>query len=334
MLKPKLLKAITFLAISSCCIPAFAKEYPARDLQGVIQWGAGGGTDGFSRAVTPNVEPHLGKEVVMVNKPGGTGAIATQYVYSRPSDGYTLLYGAENPQLYGVLGLSKLSYNDFYPVNILARAQVVIVANTKTPWNSFKELVDDAKSRPGKVKMGSTGPGGVPYVVGKLMQTVTGFDVTSVPFKGDGPGLTALLGGHIDFMPSVISACSEHIRAGRVKILAVVDAEPLTGEIAAPPITQDFPAFEKYVPWGPFFGVWVKKNVSDDIKAKLVDAYHKGAGSDRFKEYVEAKEAVLMNISGDEAQEFLDRWQSVTAWLLFEANATKVSPEKLGIPKP
>lgn len=334
MFKKRLLKAVTLLAISTCCFPAFAKDYPTRDLQGVIQWGAGGSTDGFSRAVTPNVEPYLGKEVVMVNKPGGTGAIATQFVHSRRSDGYTLLYGAENPQLYGVLGLSKLSYNDFYPINILARAQVVIVANNDTPWNSFKELVEDAKKRPGKVKMGSTGPGGVPYVVGKLMQTVTGFDVTAVPFKGDGPGLTALLGGHVDFMPAVISACSEHIRAGRVKVLAVVDDTALDGEFKVPAITDDFPAFKKYVPWGPFFGVWCKKDVPDDIKAKLVDAYHKGASSDRFQEFVAAKEAVVLNISGEEAQTFLNRWQSVTTWLLHDANATKVSPADLGIPKP
>ncbi len=315
--------------------PLIAADYPTRDLQGVIMWGAGGSTDNFARAVTPNVEPALGKDIVLTNKPGGTGAIATQFVYSSRSDGYTLLYGAENPQLYGVLGLSKLSYDDFYPVNILARGQVVIITRNDTPWKTFKDLIEDAQANPGKLKMGTTGPGGVPYVVGKLMQTVTGFDVASVPFAGDGPGITALLGGHIDFMPTVISASSEHIRAGRVRALAVVDSAPITvagAEIA--PITQDYPAFDKYVPWGPFFGVWCKKDVPDDIKQKLTSAFASGASSDRFKEFVANNEAVLMNISGDEAQAFLDKWRSITTWLLHDAGATKVSPEKLGIPKP
>jgi tripartite-type tricarboxylate transporter receptor subunit TctC len=316
-------------------VPAMAADFPTRDLQGVIQWGAGGGTDGFSRAVTPNVEPFLGHEIVLVNKPGGTGAIATQYVASARADGYTLLYGAENPQLYGVLGLSDLSYDDFYPVNILARGQVVIIAGVDSPWKSLRDLVQDAQSRPGMIKMGSTGPGGVPYVVGKLMQTVTGFDVAAVPFQGDGPGITALLGGHIDFMPTVISASSEHIRAGRVKVLAVVDSVPLKfGDISIPPITENYPGFEKYVPWGPFFGVFCKKDVPAEVKAKLTEAFQKGAGSERFKDFVATKESVLMNINGDEAVQFLKKWQSVTAWLLHDAGATKVSPAELGIAKP
>ena len=88
--------------------PALAADYPEKDLQGVIMWGAGGATDNVARAITPLVEPHLGQQIVLINKPGGTGAIATQYVYSRPANGYTLLYGAENPQLHGVLKLSQL----------------------------------------------------------------------------------------------------------------------------------------------------------------------------------------------------------------------------------
>lgn len=327
--------SIMFVLILFMAAPLSAAEYPSKDLKGIIMWGAGGGTDGMSRALTPNVEPHLGQEVVLVNKPGGTGAIATQYVHSSRSDGYTLLFGAENPQNYGILGLSKLSYDDFFPVTIMARGQVAIVANINKPWNSFKDLVNDAQAHPGKVKMGTTGPGGVPYVVGKLVETVTGFDVASVPFKGDGPGITALLGGHIDFIPVNLGAASEHIRAGRVKALAVLDKKALdNGDFTIPAITDDFPAFDKYVPWAPFFGVWCKKDVPQDAKDKLVTAFAKGVESERFKEFVASKDAIMMNISGKEADEFLNKWRSVTAWLLQDAGATKVSPADLGIPRP
>ena len=114
-----------------------------------------------------------------------------------------------------------------------------------------------------------------------------------------------------------------------------LDKEALVNaDYTIPPITQDFPAFDKYVPWAPFFGVWCKKDVPQDAKDKLVEAFAKGVASDRFKEYVASKDAVLMNISGDEAQAFLNKWRSVTAWLLHDAGATKVSPEELGIPKP
>ena len=335
MLQKKGLGLLLMLVVLTWAVSVGAAGFPERSLQGIIMWGAGGGTDGVSRAITPNVEPILGKDIVMVNKPGGTGAIATQFVYSSASDGYTLLFGAENPQLYGVLELSKLSYDDFYPVNVLARGQVVIIANNDMPWKSLKDLVEDAQKRPGKIKMGSTGPGGVPYVVGMLMKTVTGFDVAPVPFDGDGPGITALLGGHVDFIPVNLAAASEHIRAGRVRPLAVVDSKELVGNgYTVPPITQDYPGFGKYVPWGPFFGVWCKKDVPDDAKKVLVDAFKKGAEADRFKEFVASKDAVLMNISGDEAAAFLKKWQAVTTWLLQDAGATKVSPADLGIPRP
>lgn len=314
--------------------PAMAADYPTKDLQGVIMWGAGGATDNVARAITPLVEPFLGQEIVLINKPGGTGAISTQFVYSRPADGYTLLYGAENPQLHGVLKLSKLDYKDFYPVNVLARGVGVIVANNDTPWNSFKELVEDAKKRPGEIKMGSTGPGGLPYTVGSMIQAVTGFDVIRVPFDGEGPGVTALMGGHVDIMPVGLTAVREHIRAGRVKTLAVVSKEPIPGIEELPLITHDFPDFNRYLPWGPFYGIWCKRDVSADAKQKLVEAFQKGASQEKFQKFIADFGAVMMNISGDEADAFLKKWQSVSTWLLHDAGSTKVSPEELGIPKP
>ena len=315
--------------------PVTAANYPSRSLQGIIMWGAGGAMDNVSRAIVPNVEPFLGKEIVLVNKPGGTGAIATQAVFSSRADGYNLLFGAENPQLYRVLGLSQLDYKDFYPVNVLARGLTVVLVGADSPWTSLTDLVNDANQRPGKIKMGSTGPGGVPYVVGKLMETVTGFEVTAVPFKGEGPGITALLGGHVDFIPAGLAAASEHIRSGRVRALAVVDSTPLQlGDITIPAITDSFSAFSKYVPWGPFYGVFSRNNIPSEAKTVLVEAFQKGAQSERFQNFVKANNLVLMNIYGDEASDYVKKWQSITTWLLHDAGATKVSPEKLNIPKP
>lgn len=313
---------------------AAAADYPAKNVQGIIMWGAGGATDNVARALTPNVEKYFGKQLVLINKPGGTGAIATQYVNSRPSDGYTLLIGAENPQVYRILGLSKLDYKDFYPVTILGHGVGVIVTHKDAPWNSFKELVEDSKKRPGKIKMGSTGPGGLPYTVGAMTQNVVGMKVTSVPFAGEGPGVTALQGGHVDFMPAGLTAVREHIRAGRLKALAVVAAEPVEGMEEIPTITQDYPEFNDYLPWGPFYGVFCKRDVPAEVKQKLSEAFTKGAAEEKFQIFLKDFGAVPMNISGDEADVFLQKWQSVTNWMYQYAGATKVSPEELGIPKP
>jgi tripartite-type tricarboxylate transporter receptor subunit TctC len=332
MIKSKLAAAAALTIASVVC--ASAQQFPTRDLAGSIMWGAGGAMDVVSRAITPLTEPHLGKSIVLSNRTGGTGAIATVYVNSRPSDGYNLLYGAENPQLYKVLGLAEIDYGDFYAVNILARGVGVIVVRSEAPWKSLKELIEDARKRPGLVKMGTTGVGGLPHTIGSMLQTLIKFDVTAVPFDGEGPGITALLGGHVDFMPVGIGAAAEHVKSGRIKALSVVNAEPVAAIPSATPITAEYPEFGKYLPWGPFYGVFVKRDTPDAIKKVLTEAFKKGAENPKFKEIMEARGNVMMNVSGDEADKFTTRWRSVTSWVLQEAGAAKVSPEKLGIPKP
>jgi tripartite-type tricarboxylate transporter receptor subunit TctC len=194
--------------------------------------------------------------------------------------------------------------------------------------------VEDAQKRPGEIKMGSTGPGGLPFTIGAMVKTVASIDVKTVPFDGDGPGITALLGGHVDFFPTGLAAAREHIRAGRLKVLAVVNDQSITGMEDVPLITQDYPEFKKYLPWGPFYGVFCKRDVPEDAKKKLTEAFQKAADTDQFKEFIAGKGNLMMNVSGDEADAFLKRYQSVTTWLLHDAGATKVSPADLGIPKP
>ena len=278
--------------------------------------------------------PSWGKQIVLVNKPGGAGAVSTQYVYSQPADGYTLLYGAYNPELHGVLKVADLSYDEFYPIVILNYDVGIIVANADAPWNTFKELVDDAKKKPGEIKMGSTGPGGLPFVVGAMAQSITKYEITQVPFGGTGPGITALLGGHIDFMPVSISGAGEHLRSGRIKVLAVISDTPVAGHEEMRLITDDYPEFKQFLPWGPYWGVFCKKEVPDDAKKVLVDAFHKGADDAQFKKFIADFGALHLNINGDEALKYMKHWKSVTTWLLHDAGATEVSPADLGIPRP
>jgi tripartite-type tricarboxylate transporter receptor subunit TctC len=309
--------------------------YPDRELTGVIMWGAGGATDVVARALTPHAEAALGRKIVLVNKPGGTGAISTNFVTNAPADGYTLLYGAENPQLHQVLALADFGYEKFYPVSILGRGVAVIVVKADAPWKTLKEFVDDAKAKPGKLKMGSTGPGGLPHTVGSMLNSVTKFQVISVPFDGEGPGMTALLGGHVDMMPVGVGAAAENIKAGRVKALAVIDADATTiAGTSIPPVTKDFPEFGKYLPWGPFYGVFVRRDTPDDVKAVLVKAFKTAADNAQFKTLMVERGNVPMSASGNEADAFLKKWQSVTTWVLQDVGATKASPEKFGIAKP
>lgn len=321
-------------AIAVAWAGAALAEYPEREVLGVVMWGAGGATDTVARAVNPAAEAALGKPIVVLNKAGGAGAISTAFVAAAPADGYTLLYGAENPQLHGVMGVSELDYSDFTPINILGRGGAVITVPAESEYQTLEDLLADIAANPGEVKMGSTGPGGLPSTIGALIANETDFDVIAIPFDGEGPGLTAMLGGEVDFMPTGISAAAEQIRGGLVRALAVVNTEPVDSLPDVPPITDALPAMEKYLPWGPFYGVFVRADVPEDVTAKLVEVYRTAAQDPGFVELMENRGNVVMNISGAEAEDFLDRWQRVTTWVLQDTGAAKVSPESLGIPRP
>ena len=313
---------------------AQAADFPEKDLSGIIQWGAGGGTDNVARAVTPLVEKYLGKQIVLQNKPGATGAVAVQWVHNQAADGYTLLYGAENPTLYKVLDISQLDYKDFEPIIILCRGIGVVTCNVNAPWKTLNDLFADAKSRPGVIKMGSTGPGGLAHVASCMMKAVDGVTFNHIVFPGDGPVSTAMMGGHIQVSTPSAMACRENIRAGRVRALAVIADEPVAGLEDVPLITKDHPQYKKFLPWGYFFGVWVKKNTPAAAREKLVAAFKKGSQEPKFQELLKNIGAVYMGISGAEAEKYIAHYQSVTTWLLHDAEATKASPAKFGIPKP
>lgn len=322
------------LALSATAVTANA-AFPDRELAGVIMWGAGGATDVVARGLAPHADAALGKKIVLTNRPGGTGAISTNFVLNAPADGYTLLFGAENPQLHQVLQLADFGYEKFYPVSILGRGVAVVVVKSDSPWNSLKDFVEDAKKRPGKLKMGSTGPGGLPHTVGSMLNAVTKFQVISVPFDGEGPGMTALMGGHVDMMPVGVGAAAENIKAGRVKALAVIDADGMSvGGQNVPSVTRDYPEFAKFLPWGPFYGVWVRRDTPADVTAVLVKAFKTAATNPQFVTLMKDRGNIPMDISGAEADAFLKKWQSVTTWVLQDVGATKASPDKFGIPKP
>lgn len=311
-----------------------ADEFPEREVLGVVMWGAGGATDTVARAINPAAEEALGKPIVVLNKAGGAGAISTSFVNAAPADGYTFLYGAENPQLHPIMGVADLDYSQFYPVRILGRGVAVIVVPADSKYQSMEELLADIAANPGNVLMGSTGPGGLPSTVAALIGNSSEFDVTAIPFDGEGPGLTAMLGNEVDFMPAGISAAAEQIKAGTMRALAVVNDAPVDSLGGVPAITEALPDMAKYLPWGPFYGVFVRDEVPDDVKAKLVDTFETASQSEQYQTLMANKGNVLMDLSGDEAEAFLKKWQQVTAWVLQDTGAAKVDPESLGIMRP
>lgn len=329
----KLIGALVAFGLSASV--ATAQEYPTKEIQGIIQWGAGGSTDTVMRSVTPHAEEALGGTVVMQNMTGAVGAIALNYVAAADADGYTLLMGAENPLLYKIMGLGDEDYSAFTPINILARGTPMLVANNDAPFDDYAGMLAYIADNPGELKFGSTGPGGLPSVITAMINTVEGeIDVINVPYDGDGPALTALQGGAVDVYPAVLGAAIEGIRAGNMKPLLIFDTETNATLPEVQIATDANDGYSTYLPWGPFFGVFAPNGTPDDIIAALTEAYAVGAEHPDFVALMDGRGFTMMNISGDEATAFLTKWQQGTAWLLDDAGLTQASPEEFGIARP
>lgn len=323
--------AVVALGLSGAAALA---EYPTKDIQGIIQWGAGGSTDIVARAIAPQAATVLGGNIVMQNVTGGVGAIGLNRVADADEDGYSLLFGAENPLLYKVMGLGDKDYSDFVPVNIIARGVPILVAHPDAPFNTFAELVEYATANPRMVKVGSTGPGGLPSVVTAMITSKTPMELTFVPYDGDGPALTGLQGGAIDVMPAVLGAAIEGIKGGTMKPIAIFDTQGVDQLPDVPAITESNPEFAEMLPWGPFFGVFAKKGTPDDVTAELVTAFAEAAKTPDFVALIEARGFRMLSLAGTEAETFLNDWQATTSWLVWDAGLAKNSPEDFGIVKP
>jgi tripartite-type tricarboxylate transporter receptor subunit TctC len=313
---------------------AQAQNYPERDVTAVIQWGAGGGTDVAMRGYAPYAEEALGKKIILQNKPGASGAIGANFVLQQPSDGYTILMGAEPQALFRVMKMAEFDYDQFYPVNIAAIANtILLVAKPDAPWNTMQDLLSHVQANPKKVKQYIAGQGTVPYTVNTMVSSLTKFETILVPFDGDGPAIAALQGGHVDIGFIASGAAIEHIKAGRLKALGVLDNKPFQG-IAPMTDAPSLKGLPKYLPWGSWYGVFVKKDTPEPVKAKLVAAFKKAGDNPQYRKMMEGRGTTMLNIGGAEAEQFIKKWQSTTAWLYQNAGTAKVDPATLGIAKP
>ncbi|MCW5652638.1 tripartite tricarboxylate transporter substrate binding protein [Hydrogenophaga sp.] len=326
--------AAAALAAATLGTPALAQNYPERDVTAIIQWGAGGGTDVAMRGYAPYAEEALGRKIVLQNRPGAAGAIGANFVLQQPADGYTLLMGAEPQALFRVMGMADFDYDRFYPINIAAIANTIfVVTRPDSPFNTMQDLLSHVQANPKKLKQYMAGQGTTPFTVNTMVSSLTKFETIPVPFDGDGPAIAALQGGHIDFGFIASGAVIEHVRAGRLKALGVLDNKPYQG---IPPMT-DAPSLRglpKYLPWGPWYGVFVRKETPEPVKARLVAAFKKAGDNPQYRKLMEGRGTTMLNIGGAEAEAFIRKWQSTTAWLYQGAGTAKVDPATLGIPKP
>ena len=201
-----------------------AQDWPARPLRMVVPYAAGGLPDTMARIVGVRLAEALGQQVLVENRGGAGGIAGTDQVAKSPPDGYTLLVAdvgqlAINPHVYTRLPYDALK--DLAAVSLIGTTSLFLVANPAVPAGSFGELVALARSRPGQLNYGSSGTGSIHHLATEALKAALKLDIVHVPYKGMGQAVPALLGGQVSILYSALPAIESHVKAGKLKLLAI-----------------------------------------------------------------------------------------------------------------
>lgn len=311
--------AVVVLGMSS----AFA-AYPDKNLTCVIQWGAGGGTDNLMRPLCSLAEKELGVSLVMQNMTGGVGSIATQYVYDQKADGYTLLIGAENPAIYDALKISKLTYDNFIPAFLVGDETAGIIVSKNSKFKNIKDLIDYALANPNKVRFAITGTGGSQWMIATFIQHVTGAKFKMIPYDSDSSVRTAVTGGECDVTSCKIQSGIEAHKAGQIKYISMFASKHPEAMPDIPLITDTYPKFKQYMPWGcAFYGVFVKEGTDSKFVARLGDAFKKAFANPTYLSLLKQYQINPMGVVGKEASKYINGWRTKTVKVLKDSGAIK-----------
>jgi tripartite-type tricarboxylate transporter receptor subunit TctC len=261
------LSAAALAALACAGSSAFALDYPTRPVRWIVGYPPGGATDIMARLIGHRLSEKLGQQFVIENKPGAGNNIGTEAVVNAPADGYTVLLvnpaNAINATLY-----AKLNFNfirDIAPVAGIARVPNVMTVHPDVPAKTVAEFIAYAKANPGKINMASSGNGTSVHLSGEMFKALTGVQMQHVPYRGSAPAMTDMIAGQVqvifDNMPSVL----QHIKAGKLRALAVTTAARSPELPDTPTVAETVPGYEASA----WFGMGAPKNTPPEVIAVL-----------------------------------------------------------------
>lgn len=265
---------------------AVKDEYPQRPIRLVVPVPPGGAGDFTGRLVGSKLAEALGQNVVVENRGGAAGVIATEFVSQATPDGYTFLLSSSTTHGIGPVLYRKLPYDaqkNFTHIGLIATVPAVMAVNQSVPVHSVKEFVALAKSKPGTLLFGSSGSGGPPHLMGELFKAVTGAPITHVPYKGSGPAVIDLVGGQLQVMFDGLPSLIGQIKAGKLRAIAAVGA---TRSAVLPELPTMAEAGYPGIEGGLWFGVsgpaGVPRNIVDRLSKEIFEAVAIAEVKERF----------------------------------------------------
>jgi tripartite-type tricarboxylate transporter receptor subunit TctC len=258
------------IAIASA---AAAQDYPTRPITLIVPYTAGGGNDLLARAAADKMSKILGQQIVIENRGGAGGSIATRAIAKAEPDGYTLGFGgtgtlAINPTLYSNVGYDPRK--DFSPVGLIAASALVICLNPSLPMRSVADLIAFAKKEPGKINYASAGTGSGIHLATEYFAAMAGIKLTHIPYKGAAPALTDVIGGHVAFYFSSLPAAVGLVKDGKVRALALTGAKRSPVFPDVPTVAEAaLPGYEAVLHYGIVAPAGMPRPIIDKLSAAL-----------------------------------------------------------------
>ena len=278
--------ALAAATIAAAMSSAWAQAWPARPVNLIVPFPAGGTTDVLARALGQELSKSLGQPVVVENRPGAGATLGADHVAKAKPDGYTLLMGAVHHTI-ATSVYRRLGYDfqkDLAPITVVAVVPNVLVVNPQVPAKTVQELLAQARAQPGKLAYGSNGAGTGQHLIGAQFESMGGVELLHVPYKGSGPLTTDLLGGQIAMSFDTVTPVLPHIKAGKLRALAVTTARR---SVALPDVPTLDEAGLKGFDMGTWFGVLAPASTPREVLARLGADMNRIIESPQFRRKME-----------------------------------------------
>ena len=293
-----------------------AQSYPTKPIRLLVGFGAGGPTDVIARFIAQDLTASMGQSVIVENRPGANAIIATEAVAKSAPDGYTLLFSSLSLLVNPLLPGTKANYDpfkDFAPISNAANLPMVVVTATASPINSMKDLVAQAKAKPGELSYATSGIGGSTHLAGSMLEVMTGIKMINVPFKGNGPALVEVLAGRVSFMFYPVVGIADQIAAKKLKALAVGTAAPHP-DFPGVPTMKDV-GYAELVQTSPWVGMLAPAGTPPAIINRLAEEMRKSLARPETRERMKGQGAIIIGDTPLEFAAFLkkdnERWAQV-----------------------
>ncbi len=264
-------------------------QYPQRPVQLIVPWGAGGGTDATARIIAALLEKELKQPFNVVNRTGGSGVVGHQAIASAPADGYTIgLITVEITMMHWV-GLTPLKHTDYTPIGLVNADPAGINVRVDAPYKSVKDLLAAIKANPGKLKASGTGQGGIWHLAIAGLLKDQGIDPAALPWvpsNGAAPGLQDMVAGGVDVVPCSIPEARAMIDAGKVRPLAIMDANPPALYPKVPTVKAELGTHWEIAAWRV---IAAPKGISADVQRTLATALKKVYDSKEYKDFMASR---------------------------------------------